>query len=208
MQTTNVTSAPNIKRSEIKKLEKPKASKNISGSKEVPAPKSILKANGKAPASSTVVTKSATVKTTAPVVALDSSSPINSKRNTIKAPAEITEYKLKDIGYHSFSELNYYIKNNSNKTIYTYKLVILLYDENNNSAFVRSSTNISDNMIQQTHHDYDIKPTIIKPGTVGVIESDKVKKVKIIISEIQYVGTSEIWVNPEINNIIQNRNKF
>lgn len=122
-------------------------------------------------------------------------------------PAEIVDYKLRDVGNHTTS-LVYSIKNNSDKTIYTYKIIILLYDDNGKPVYIKSNEGISDNMIQEVHHDYNIYANEIKGATADIIKSDKVKKVKIVISEVQYVGTSEIWVNPEINNIIQNKNKF
>lgn len=122
-------------------------------------------------------------------------------------PAEIVDYKLRDAGNHTTS-LVYSIKNNSDKTIYTYKIVILLYDSNGNPVYIKSKQDISDNMIQEVHHDYNINSNETRGATADIIKSDKISKVKIVISEVQYVGTSEIWVNPEINNIIQNRNRF
>lgn len=138
------------------------------------------------------------------------SSPVKSDNtlNTVKYPAEIINIKLRDVGNYTTS-LVYNIKNNTDKTIYTYKIVILLYDENNNPVYIKSNNGISDNMILEIHHDYQIKPSETRGAVANnVINSDKVKKVKIIISEVQYVGTSDLWVNPDIDNIIQNRNKY
>lgn len=123
------------------------------------------------------------------------------------SPAEIVEYKLRDVGNHTTS-LVYSIKNNSDKTIYTYKIVILLYDNAGNPVYVRSNDGISDNMIQEVHHDYNINPSETRWAIADIIKAENIKKVKIVISEVEYVGTSEIWVNPEINTIIQNRGKF
>lgn len=131
-----------------------------------------------------------------------SSSPVD---NTY--PAEIVDYKLRDVGNHTTS-LVYSIKNNSDKTIYTYKIIILLYDDNGKPVYVKSNGGISDNMIQEVHHDYNIYSGETKGATADIIKAENIKKVKIVISEVQYVGTSEIWVNPEINNILQNKNKF